>query len=312
MEKTNNAAKFAFFYMLSLVALLFMSLSGGMIIFQIINKNVIDVLNEFAGRFDPDQLKFAISALIIASPIYYLTMRQIVRNLFSGELAKESGIRKWLTYFILFVTSVVMLGWFIAVVRSFLDGELTTKFILKALTAISIAALIFTFYFYDIKRPEVVNKKSGVVKAYLFGSIALVVIIFIASLFIVESPAETRNRKIDQKILESFSQIDNAISTFYNDEKKLPANLNELTQEFNYITDRDLSDPITKKGFDYKVLDENTYELCAEFRSSNTTEDVYYDEYSKENWPHESGYQCIKQKVRQYEKGEVAPAPFAR
>ena len=143
--QNNNSAKFAFFYMLSLVALIFMSLSSGMIIFQIINKNIADVFMSgyrYKGNFSSDQLKFAISALLISAPIFYFSIKQIYKNLFSGALDKNSAIRKWLTYFILFISSVVMIGWLIAIVNSFLDGELTSKFILKALTAIFIAEVV--------------------------------------------------------------------------------------------------------------------------------------------------------------------------
>ena len=148
MEKQN--AKFAFFYMLSLVALVFTSVSAGMIIFQIINKTIADDLSLAPGGFSQDALRFAISAIIIAAPIYFVMMRLINKSLLTGKLEKESGVRKWLTYFILLVSAVVMIGWFIATVGSFLNGELTTKFILKSLTSILISALIFSFYLYDI------------------------------------------------------------------------------------------------------------------------------------------------------------------
>ncbi len=303
METTNNnSAKFAFFYMLSLVALIFMALSAGMIVFQIINKNIIDVLEQFRGHYSPDQLKFAISALIISAPIFYFTSRQIYKNLFSGALGKDSGVRKWLTYFVLFVSSVVMIGWLIATVNSFLDGELTTKFILKAITAISIAASIFTFYLYDIKREEVVEKKDKVIQMYFYGSLAVVIAVFVASLFFVESPAETRNRKLDQRILENFNDIDRAVNDYYYDEKKLPENLDELVSEFNYLTNKDIEDPLSKKKYEYKITSDKKYELCAVFRVSNKGEDEIRYNFYKDRWPHDAGYQCIIQKVREKNK----------
>ena len=48
-NNTNHPAKFAFFYMLGLVALVITALSTGMIIFQIINKTIADVLENYAG-----------------------------------------------------------------------------------------------------------------------------------------------------------------------------------------------------------------------------------------------------------------------
>src|SRR3989339_616806 len=263
MEK-NNAAKFAFFYMLSLVSLIFTALSTGIIIFQFINKNITDVLSTTTTGFDSSALKFAISAVIIAAPIYFVLMSLINKNLFEGNLDKESGIRKWLTYFIIFISSVVMIGWLIGTVNFFLDGELTIKFILKSITAILISAIIFSFYL---------------------------------SLFIVDSPAETRKKKIDSMILSHFSEIDGAINSYFRDYDRLPESLDTLKGEYNYIRNENLSDPETKEQFGYNAIGE-FYELCANFRKSNL-DNTDSDQYSwyNQNWPHDAGWQCIKQKI---------------
>ncbi|MBT4277201.1 hypothetical protein HOD96_00430 [Candidatus Falkowbacteria bacterium] len=299
MEHQNNIAKFAFFYMLSLVSLVFMSMATGMIIFQIINKNIIDLINEYSARYSPEQLKFAISALIVSVPVYYLTMRQIHKNLFSGALNKDSGVRKWLTYFVLLVSSVVMISWFIGTINGFLDGELTLKFILKSLTAIGIAAIIFSFYLYDIKRESVENQKDKVIKFYLIGSLVLILSVFTASLFFVESPQETRNRKLDNAVLQKFDEIDMAMNEYYNEYKKLPENLEKIKDEFVYITEKDLLNPITEKKIEYKVVGEKSFELCSDFKTSNEEEAVERNGSYKDRWLHESGYQCLKQKVRE-------------
>ncbi|MDD5071635.1 MAG: DUF5671 domain-containing protein [Patescibacteria group bacterium] len=307
METKNNAAKFAFFYMLSLVALIFMALTSGMIVFQIINKNIPDVLNLYQGRFSPSQLKFAISALIISAPIFYICLWRIYKSLLSGALDKDSGIRKWLTYFILLISSVVMLGWLIGTINSFLDGELTTKFILKAITAIFIAAAVFTFYFYDIRR-ENVQEKNRVVQVYFYASLVLVIAVFTASLFIVESPTETRNRKFDNFILDNFNNIDMAIASYYKEFGELPESLNELKSEYSYLGEDAIKDPASKILFDYRAVDNNTYELCATFMASNKDEDAAEYSYYKDRWAHDAGYQCLQQKVHN-EDGLKVPGP---
>jgi len=284
-NQKNNAAKFAFFYMLSLVALIFMALSVGMIIFQIINKSIVDIINQYQGSFSPDQLKFAISALIISTPIYYFTSAQIHKNLFIGALGKDSGIRKWLTYFILFVASVVMIGWLIGLINTFLDGDLTVKFILKALTAIGISGAVFGFYFYDIKREEIEGKKNKVIQIYFYASLVVVIAAFTASLFFVESPSQTRNRKIDDMILNNFSMIDNAVSLYFHDFGQLPADLDILQKESEFLGEKDLQDPQIKGRFDYKTLDNNKYELCANFRTSNQDDDYKIDYWGGEQPP---------------------------
>jgi len=298
MEQTqHNAAKYAFFYMLSLVALVFMALSTGMIIFQIINKYITDVLEQYSAQFSSQQLKFAISALLISSPIFYVTTRQIYKSLFSGALNKDSGVRKWLTYFILLVAAIVVIGWLIGIVNSFLDGELTLKFILKALTAIAIAVIIFTFYLYDIRREEIAGKQDKVIRMYFFGSLAIVIIVFVIALLIVESPAETRKRKLDNAIINNFSQIDSAMSNYYYDYQKLPENLDNLVADSDFLTEEYILDPVTKEKFDYNIKDNNTYELCANFQTSNKEDRDDYNYYNKA-WLHDAGYQCLSQKVR--------------
>lgn len=293
----SNVAKSAFFYMLSMVALVFMALSTGMIIFQIINKNIADAISNYSGVFSQEALKFAISAIIISTPIYNLVMRQINKNLFSGKIDKNSGVRKWLTYFILFVSSVVVIGWLIGIINSFLGGELTIKFVFKAITAVLISAVIFTYYLYDIKRENVVNIKDKTITIYSYATLAIVIIVLIASFFFIDSPAKTRNINYDDLIIQKFSTIDNAINNYYNDNKKLPANLDELKSDINYLIDSDLENPLTKKKFDYKAIDNNKYELCADFKTSNRNDnDINQYPYGK-RWIHDEGYQCIRQNV---------------
>ncbi|HAM88135.1 MAG: hypothetical protein US83_C0008G0057 [Candidatus Falkowbacteria bacterium GW2011_GWC2_38_22] len=292
----NNSAKFAFFYMLSLVALIFMSQAAGMIIFQIINKNISDVINQNSGNYSPESLKYAISALLISAPIYFLTMRQISRSLYSGILDKDSGIRKWLSYFILFVSSVVMIVWLIMTINNFLDGELSLKFILKSITALVISGSIFSFYFYDSKREVIVNTKDKVIAIYLYSALAVVIAVFVASLFFVESPTETRNRKIDNAVLEDFNSIDGAINSYFLDKKTLPADLDVLKEDYPYITDKELAHPSTNEPYRYNVVEDKKYELCSTFLSDNTGDDSL-ENYYKDRWPHALGEQCLKQKI---------------
>ena len=189
-----------------------------------------------------------------------------------------------------------MIGWLIATLNGFLNGELSTKFLLKAITAISIAAAIFTFYFYDIKREEVKGKKDNVIRIYFYASLVIVIAVFTASLFTVESPTETRSRKFDNMILNNFSQIDGAVNEYYRSEEKLPENLEILLEEYSYIDEKDLKDPITGEQYKYNKLEDDKYELCAIFRTSNKDDNVRDYNY-KEQWPHDAGEQCLNKRV---------------
>ena len=296
-EATTNSAKFTFLYLLSLISLIFVVISVGNIIFQLINKHIADTISIYRGVYSSDAIKFAISSLIIAAPVYYLSVREINKNLFLGKLDIASGVRRWLTYLILFIASVVSIGWLIVTIYSFLDGELTLKFSLKTLSVLIISATTAIYYFYDIQREKAKDIKDKFIKNYFWGTILLVIVVFMLGLFFVESPQETRQRKTDNLILEKFMKISFALDNFYVDNGKLPENLEELKGDVTYLRDEDIRHNKTNKVIEYKVLDENKYALCAEFYLDNIRADDKRYSYLREEWPHKAGHQCLFKKV---------------
>lgn len=286
----HNSAKYTFYYLLSLVALIFTALSVGMIAFGIIDKSVSDALrySSVDGQF-----KFAISALFIAGPIFYLMSFFINKGLRSGDLDKESPVRRWLTYFIILVSSLIILGIFISIMNSFLSGEVTTSFILKMLSMIVIAALVFSFYFYDIKR-ENVKEKNKVVKIFFFATATLVLVAFVAAWFFVESPKVARAKRLDQTVINNIYSLESAVNTYYDKTKVLPESLDVIKNNADiFLDNKSLSDPETGKVIEYKKTGEKTFEFCAVFRtdSRNNDNNMYSGPVGKN---HLAGYQCVK------------------
>jgi hypothetical protein len=305
----NNNAKFAFWYMLSLVALVFMSIATGVIVFQIINQQLVDVLKNTLPS--QETLKVAISAVIISAPIFYWLTRLIRRAMAKGQLSAEASIRRWLTYFILFVSAVVAIIWLIMTINSFLNGELTLKFILKALTVLAITASIFTYYFYDIRHGQ--DAKKTVIKIYLIGSLVLVAAVFVASFWFVESPTEARARQHDQAVVNDLNILDGAINNFYSaNNKKLPAALSSLSEmSASYYLPADaFVDETGDKPYDYKIIDATHYQLCANWQVSSEVLKENKSYYIDARWQHEVGYQCFDRQVGDLGdiKGAV-PAP---
>jgi len=71
----------------------------------------------------------------------------------------------------------------------------------------------------------VAGVKSKVFRIYLYASLVAILAVFVASLFMLESPSVTRNRKLDQMIINDFGSLENNINTYYNQNDKLPGNL---------------------------------------------------------------------------------------
>lgn len=299
-NKKNNSAKFAFLYLLSLVALAFVSINVGQIVFQFINKYIADILTQNNSAFFPEVLKFAISSLVVATPTYYFANKFIYASLFKGELDKESGVRKWLTYLIIFVAFLVMIGSLIALLVNYLNGAITNQIILKCLTTLVISGIVFSFYFYDIRRETTAGYKDKILKIYFFGSLVIILTTFVASLFIVESPTVARNRQIDQMVINNFAEIDNNLNNYYQLYKKLPVDFTALKSEYSYLIDDSFKNPRTREVYKYQVKSDREYELCATFLTDTTAKSdgqmkTYYDDG---RWPHTIGYQCLSQKVQ--------------
>lgn len=289
----NNNPKFAFYYLLSLVSLIFMAISSAMIIFQIINKNIFDAFSSYSGFYD-GQMRFGISALLISAPIFFLMVRLINKGLRKKELSNDSGIRRWLTYFILFVSAVIILGSLIGVINSFLSGETTLKSALQFLTVIVISILVFSFYLYDIKRKDIV-KGDPVLKIFFWGSIFLVASIFISALFFIESPKMVRERNADQLVLNNINGLEDSINRYYNVNEALPENLDEMLESDDfYFNKKNISDPSGGEKIEYRKIGDKNFELCANFRTDISDDGIhsYYPTRSDKN--HKKGWNCFK------------------
>ena len=293
MNNQHNA-KYAFYYLLSLVALIFMALGVGMIVFSIIDKTVPDALNLNNGSLD-GQLKFAISALLIAAPIFYLIFNLICRGLRKEEIAPDSGVRRWLTYFTILVSSLIILGVFIGVINSFLSGDLTSQFILKAAAIFLISGIVFSFYFYDIKRENVI-KKDRVLKIFFLATLILVIAAFVASWFFVESPRTARERRLDQIVVNNIYSLESAVNSYYDRHKQLPNNLEEIRGENDiYLEANYLIDPETKEPIVYQKLNDQDFQFCATFRTDSAViNGRSVPVYAGGNKNHAAGYQCLK------------------
>ena len=290
----HQSPKYSFYYLLSLVALIFTAISAGLILFGIIDDSFKDAWAFNAYRDSDGQYKFAISALLIAAPTYYLTVYLINQGLKKLELAIDSSLRRWLTYLILFVSALIILGVFIGIVNNFLSGALTISFMLKLFSVLLIAGIIFSYYFWDIKRSNF-SQKTLVQRLYAIISIILLSIVFITAWFFVELPADARARRLDDSLMNNIYQLENAVNSYYAENERLPETLEELQADSRFtVNDYYLLDQENGKQIEYKKEGETDFSFCAEFRRANNDVDNSNHPYFNNDRKHEAGYSCVK------------------
>jgi Domain of unknown function (DUF5671) len=153
--KPYVSAREAFMYLVLFSTLYVSAFNLGRLIFQLINHALPDpAAPDFVVQVVRRALRSSIASLVVGYPVFLYVSNLVSRNLRADPNKRLSKIRRWLTYLTLFLAAGVIIGDLIALLNNLLGGELTTRFVLKAVTAGSIAGLIFGYYLWDLRLDE--------------------------------------------------------------------------------------------------------------------------------------------------------------
>jgi len=301
------------------------AISLGVLFFQIINRYFPDPLVT-VGFYDQQALAsamhYAIAALLIGFPPYCLTMRIWFRKFREDEGRTESRLSKWLTYIVLLAAAVTVVGDLITLVFTFLQGELTARFFLKAVTILVIVATVFGFYFFE--RRKIQYRKdvpTKVFRSFGFGVAGIIFFGLVVGSFAGGSPEATRNWTFDNQRAENLRSLSQCIGTYAGRYGTIPASLAELNRASDsaYCSNYE-TDPETKRAYEYRVVTPSRqqgvvrvgeYELCATFalEGTGTTGASVMNGYGTVNdvWSdHAAGHDCD---IVTAQLGELAPTP---
>ena len=154
-EIKRNLPRDVFMHLLAIVTLYWSAISFVTLLWQFINYYFPDALNRYYSQLAFSGLmRFAVASLIIVFPVFILVSRYLNKIYARESAVRESKIRKWLIYFTLFVASLVIIGDLITVINFFLGGEITVRFVLKALSVLLVAGLVFGYYLDDVRREK--------------------------------------------------------------------------------------------------------------------------------------------------------------
>jgi hypothetical protein len=288
---------FQLFYLLSFITLPIWTLSFGSLIFQFIERVFPDPL-QYGGDFLFFGMRNSIAALLVAFPLYLFLMWRLWKSSASHPEQLQSLVRKWFTYIVLVVVAGVILGDLIALLNSFLGGELALRFSLKALSILAISASIFGYYLFELKRSGASPLPRGL-KIFVGAVILLVFLSLVFAFSIMGSPGKQRTLQFDQRRVSDIQQISHAINSYWEREGKLALSFEELkTQPYVYI--QSVKDPRTQEFYEYRVLGDKTYELCAVFETDSSEyrqRAKVPTPFSEEVWNHGIGRTCFEREV---------------
>ena len=141
----------------------------------------------------------------------------------------------------------------------------------------------------------------------IFLTIVIISVItsIIYGFFLLGSPAQQRLIKLDQQRISDLQNISFAINSYWQNNKKLPENLDLLKKSDLYYLNS-LQDPQTKNPYEYRILGEQLYELCANFDAPSVAGDATMPTpVSQEKWDHAAGITCFEREV----SGQGIPVP---
>ena len=300
------------------------------LVFETLNKRFPDVLNATYqygySTYEYEGIRMALATLIIVFPAY-LVISYYWNKLSRMELGSiDEMFKKWVIYIVLFLSAVVVAGDLVTLVRYFISGEITVRFIYKVLTALVVAALV-GFHYISILRAKDTRSRSGMILSGL--GVILVILAVAYSFMIIGSPAKQRDLRLDMRRVEDLQNIQWQVINYWQQKEKLPATLEDLK---NPLSGYSLPvEPEFQKGnkYEYAVKGPLQFELCATFSQvmpkgwREYSQNVIYPTmpmYDKgvapsspypagginESWEHEAGRTCF---VRTIDKDLYPPYP---
>ena len=310
-------AREAFLYLISFITLYISAFSFGVLVFAFIDKFLPDLLQY--GGFFPRGLTTALASLIIAFPLYLFMMWRLAKAAAKDPERRQSKVAKWLTYITLVIAAGIIIGDLIAVLASLLSGELTTRFLLKAFTILAITGSIFGYYLWSLQREEKekgelaasapraqAGEKPMAAKIFTGAVVVSVALTVLYGLMLVGTPAQQRLLQFDERRISDLQQITFAIDSYWERSKELPEVLEDLRDARYYV--QSITDPKTGEPYEYIILTEDTYQLCAIFET-DTASSQYQEKpraFSEELWNHGIGRACFTLEVR---KPQAEPIP---
>jgi hypothetical protein len=282
------------------------SLYGGVValitlLFQYINYAYPDMLTNAYFDADPynGAIRFAMSALIVLTPIFLVLMRLIRNSIAADPTRADIWVRRWFLYLTLFVAGATMAIDLIVLVNYFLNGDVTMRFVLKVLVVLLVAGAGFLHFLADLRGYWTANRSRANLVGY--GALLVVVVSIVGGFFIIGTPNSARLARFDEQKVNDLSNIQYQVVYYYQQKEKLPQNLAELTDPISgYVAPKDAQ---TGQDYGYRVTGPLSFEVCATFNAPTRGADRTYADPSLgrtaggETWAHGAGQTCFTRTI---------------
>lgn len=242
-----------------------------------------------------DAVRYAIAAVIVAFPLFLILSQILERLTRRTPESHKQPVARWLTYLTMFLAAAVMMGDLITLLFYFLDGSVTTRFVLKVVVLFVIAEVILSYYYLTPRSAE--SGRSNKLRPML-ASAGIVIVVGAATLGFVMagSPFSARLARLDDRRVADLREIHQAIQQMTTERKQdawvtvrpLPTTLEDVAAfRRTKQSGRELSllDPQSGAAYEFRVTGEKSYDLCGTFTfERKKTYELF--------WNHPAGKHC--------------------
>lgn len=293
-KKIKAGPKEIVLHIFTIITLYTSIISLNAVAFHLVNFYFEDIVSDYERYFDfdKDAFKGSLAVVTIFFSFYLWANILLQRDIARNPEKKELKIRKWLFYITIFISVSVIMGDFVALIWNYLRGELSIRFFLKFLFVFLVAISIFLYYLWNVKK-DVLPTQNKEMNIFIKSAVVLAFIVIILGYFSVGTPWSERKARLDKIRISDLKNIQNRIINFWQAKGELPKSLKELEDGLgSYILPKD---PQNKTDYEYRKTGKLSFELCANFITSN-------NERSQRNivesgWIHEKGRYCFTRTI---------------
>jgi Domain of unknown function (DUF5671) len=242
-------------------------------------------------------IRLGIAMVVVFFPTYLILTRIVNKNRRTATDGTYLGLTKWLIYLSLLIGGVVILGDLVAVIMSFLEGELTQRFILKALSVLVVVGAAFHYYVLDAKGYWLKQEQKSILYAIGMGVVVLTSVTY--GFAHIETPMTVREGRLDSQQITDLQAIQYQIEDYLALYDGLPEKLTDLEMSETLPQAADEREPYTYERT------ANGFNLCATFAKASSEGDMLwgpaFDETmaikNRDNWTHGAGRYCFERVI---------------
>jgi hypothetical protein len=254
-----------FSHLLAIIFLYVSVFAFGSIIFSLIDLYFPDALVNY-GSNARDGLRWPLAVLVVVFPCYLWLTWYLARDVELHHEKRDLKTRKWLLYFTLFATAIAIVIDLITLIFVFLNGTLSTPFVLKIVAVLAVASAIFTYYLWTIRKATPALKHPAM-RIFVYATVAIVTAVILFGFYMAGSPQAERMRRFDETRVQSLQQLQYQITNYWQAKQKLPGSLGDLVDSINLTSLP--KDPVTGAEYEYRATGATSFELCAVFQAAS-------------------------------------------